>query len=315
MHHTRLLPIALLFVLSGALSACTKDLPTTPTPDPVTTHLVTTGSLSLAVGDSTQVRAVVTLPDGTSQIVTNTATWTSSVPAVATTNASGVITALSVGTTEVSLTYQDLTAKIAVTVSAAVATPTTYWGTTTGLNTVAGTVNVTRSTSTRVTGTFYLGRSAITLFGNFDAPTNVVNMTGGGFTFTGTVNGALLTGTFVDADGNTGGFTAIDATHTAITTYCGSYTSDGTTALQNQDAGVFAFAVSIDGTVSGTSLPSDASNAPLFVAGRRTGDALALTTNQGATGAGQIQNGTATGTYQTALGSIASFTATTSACR
>ena len=314
MHHTRFLTIALLAL---TISACVKDLPTTPTPDPVTTHLVSSGSLSLGVGDSTQVRASLTLPDGTTTLVTNGGTWASSAPAVATTSASGVVTGISAGTANVTLTVNDLTVTIAVTVSAAVTPATTFWGTTTGLNSVASTINIELGSGARVTGTYYLGRSAITLLGRLDAPTNIVNVTGGGFTFLGTVKDGQLTGTFVDADGNTGGFATIDATHKAVTTYCGSYTSDGTTPIENPDAGAMAISVAANGTVSGTSLPSDASNAPLFITGVRTGDVLALTTSLGTKSAGQILDtgGTATGTYLTATGAVASFTATSSACR
>lgn len=64
-----------------------------------------------------QLSAQLTLSDGTSQDVTSTASWVSSAPAVATVNTAGLVTAVAVGTCDVTATAQGQSAKAAVTVT------------------------------------------------------------------------------------------------------------------------------------------------------------------------------------------------------
>lgn len=313
MTHTRLVPLAVLLV---ALSGCAdKSTPTTPTPDtPIVTALLLPSTLTLAVGDSNQIRAVAAMPDGTSKIVTTSGTWQSSNTAVATVSGAGIVTAIASGTANIIVTFEDKTSGTALTVTDTSTAPTTFTGTTAGQNSVAGTLTVSLSGGTRVDGALYVGKNLVSLFGRLDAPTNIVNLTGGGYVLLGTIKDTVFSGTITDSSGVTGGFASINATRAAVTNYCGTYTSDGTTALDNPDEGAFSLSVSASGRVSGASLVADASNAPVFFTGTRSGDSLSLTTNAGQLVSAQLQPGSVSGSLLTTIGSQASFTATTAAC-
>lgn len=66
---------------------------------------------TLEVGATGQFKATATLSDGTKQDVTPVSTWTSSNTAVATVTAAGLVTAVAVGSTTITATYQGTTAK------------------------------------------------------------------------------------------------------------------------------------------------------------------------------------------------------------
>jgi carboxypeptidase family protein/Big-like domain-containing protein len=75
-------------------------LATTPQPLPV---LAVTGQASLSArGQTSQLTATVTNPDGTTSDVTTVAKWSSSNPAVAQVSSSGLVTAFSAGVTVIS---------------------------------------------------------------------------------------------------------------------------------------------------------------------------------------------------------------------
>jgi hypothetical protein len=154
----------------------------------------------------------------------------------------------------------------------------------------------------------------VDLIGRIDAPTSVVHVAGGGWTFVGTLKGTVLSGNYTGPTGVVGGFSAIDATHTATTAYCGTYTSDDLTAVGNQDSGSFVLSVSLDGTVAGASLTADGSALAVMFLGRRDGDSLSLTTSFGTPAAGTFSNGAVTGSFQTTHRTTATFTATPSLC-
>jgi hypothetical protein len=154
----------------------------------------------------------------------------------------------------------------------------------------------------------------MSVFGRFDAPTQVIDLAAGGFRFLGVVTGNVLTGAYVDPAGLTGGFSAIDATHTAVTVYCGSYTSDGITQLGNSDSGALVLAVSSDGTSTASAVTADASRTPQAFVGRIEGDQLSLVSKTGETLQGPLLGESATGVFLTASGSSATFSITSSAC-
>lgn len=64
-----------------------------------------------------QLAASVTRSSGSTETVTSTATWTSSAPAVATVSPGGLVTAVAVGTTTITASYQGVTDTCAVTVA------------------------------------------------------------------------------------------------------------------------------------------------------------------------------------------------------
>jgi len=89
---------------------------TTPQPLPV---LAVTGQAALsAVGQTSQLTATVTNPDGTTSNVTTVAKWSSSNPAVAQVSSSGLVTAYSAGVTVISASVtSNETGAIGVTVT------------------------------------------------------------------------------------------------------------------------------------------------------------------------------------------------------
>jgi hypothetical protein len=90
-------------------------LATTPQPVPV---LAVTGQASLsAVGQTSQLTATVTYPDGTTSDVTTVARWSSSNTAVAQVSASGLVRAFSAGVTVISATLTNETGALGVTVT------------------------------------------------------------------------------------------------------------------------------------------------------------------------------------------------------
>jgi hypothetical protein len=88
---------------------------TTPQPVPV---LSVTGQASLTgVGQTSQLTATLTNPDGTTSNVTTVAKWSSSNPAVAQVSSSGLVTAFSAGVTVISASVTNVTGAIGVTVT------------------------------------------------------------------------------------------------------------------------------------------------------------------------------------------------------
>jgi uncharacterized protein YjdB len=82
---------------------------------PVSVNIIPS-SLSLPLGSGSQLQAIITLSDGTTQDVTTTVTWSSPQPAIATVNAQGFVTATGKGTGQVSAAYQALSSNSSITV-------------------------------------------------------------------------------------------------------------------------------------------------------------------------------------------------------
>lgn len=307
--------LSLVFLLVG-MCACDKTT-TEPTPTPTSaTYLgvLLPSSLTLGVGDATQMRSVAVLRDATYQVVTSSATWASSAATIATVDAGGVVRAIAPGTATVTVTLDTLTATSTVTVTAASSTPPTFWG---GLSLGGGetaTLKVSLDGAPRASASVFLPRGVLDLVGRIDAPTGIVTLAGNGYTFSGTLADGVLRGTFVDPSGVTGGFVAIDATRTAVSTFCGKYVSGGVTSGGNADTGSVLLAASLDGVVAGTALVSDASAAPIVAIGRRTGSTFASTSADNVAINGVIQSPAASGSFQTRAGTPAGFNASVSAC-
>ena len=275
--------------------------------------VLTPTTLSLAVGDSTQLRVVVAATDSTHHLVTSSGTWKSANETVATVTSGGVVTGRASGTADITVTVSEGTATVTVTVTN-VSQPVTFIGAAAGPATDTGTLKFSAISPSSVSGMVYFAKVAMSVFGRFDEPTQVVDLDAGGYRFLGVVSGNVLTGAYVDPVGLTGGFSAIDATHNAVTVYCGSYTSDGTTELGNSDSGALVLAVSSDGTAAASSVTADASRAPQAFVGRIEGEQLSLISKTGETLQGPLQGESATGVFPTATGSSATFSITSSAC-
>ena len=112
-------------VIASAAGACSgeprSDSPTTPSPSaPVPTISgVSISGEAPAAGATSQFNATVTLSDGTSESVTQRATWESSDSSVATVNSSGQVTGLTSGEVEIRAKYQAVTGALRFTVRSA----------------------------------------------------------------------------------------------------------------------------------------------------------------------------------------------------
>jgi hypothetical protein len=108
----------LVFAFLMAAVACSgSSSPTPANPSPTVTSVTITGTPSLNGGNLTsQLIARATLSDGTLQDVSTLATWSSSNPAVATVSPSGLVTAVTIGTTNISAAYQGKTGTLSVSV-------------------------------------------------------------------------------------------------------------------------------------------------------------------------------------------------------
>jgi uncharacterized protein YjdB len=74
----------------------------TVTPPVVATIAVTPGNSTIAATHTLQFTATATLTDGTKQDISSTATWTSSMPTIATISTAGLATGVAAGTTQIS---------------------------------------------------------------------------------------------------------------------------------------------------------------------------------------------------------------------
>lgn len=148
----------------------------------------------------------------------------------------------------------------------------TYVGTLAGAQT-SGVLEVTVEGSD-ASGSFTLAGAARStsgsvrppLTGSFNAGTGALQLSGGGYTFTGTLSGGVLSGSWTGPDGTSGTWTAlVEGEGTVVAVYCGVYDTsndEGTFNLVRQDANLRGFAVSsvdgdtigLSGTVSGNTL-------------------------------------------------------------
>lgn len=166
-----------------------------------------------------------------------------------------------------------------------------------------GVAAVTTKAASAVTGTVTLsGGSPVSLTGTFDSATNAVNLSGGGFSFTGRISNGALSGTYT-APSSGGAFSSLDATRGSVTVYCGTYRS-------SEDSGVFNIVIAANGTASGVTVPDGAQQA-CILSGQLAGTTINLSCSDGTSGTGTLQNGTISGTTTGAAGG----TFTASVCR
>ena len=317
--YRRAFPLLLIVLALAPIAACSdSSTDSDPSPLPISETFISVllpERVSMAVGDSTQLRSVAARRDGVYEMVTTAGTWLSSNPRVATVDEFGVVRAIQAGNAEITVGLDGLTGTAAVEVTDGAAATVTYQGTAAGANNQGGSVTLSVTASPLVSGTLYIGKRATSLIGRIDLATNIVNVTGSGFAVIGVRNGSVIAGAFTDPNGATGGFAAIDASRVAVTPFCGTYSSDGTTPLGFPDTGAFVLAISLDGTVVGASVSSDASATPVTFVGTRAGDAVTLRSNSGETTSGTVQRDKATGTFRTGAGSPATFTVAQSGCQ
>ncbi len=107
---------ALLASAGLVLAGCSSGNTTTPNATPVASVTVTLGSNALAIGDTTLATAIVADSLG-APISGRTVAWTSSAPAVATVNTSGLVVAVAAGTANIVATAGGKSGQAAVSVN------------------------------------------------------------------------------------------------------------------------------------------------------------------------------------------------------
>src|SRR5579864_5764186 len=100
---------------SGSVRGSTSLTVTNAT---VVTITLTPTNPSLVVGTFQQFTATGTFSDNSKQVINGVAKWLASSPSVANTNAAGLVTALSVGSTTISATFENVTGNSSVSVRA-----------------------------------------------------------------------------------------------------------------------------------------------------------------------------------------------------
>jgi hypothetical protein len=223
------------------------------------------------------------------------------------------------------------------------AATTSFQGTVAGSNGQSGTLSVTvdsqvatirpfsfpwsvvatvhaQSTAVSATGSLRLiGGGTTTLTGTYNSSAKTLTLSGGAFTFNGSVSGAVMTGTYTGASGVTGAFATRTTTSGAVTVYCGSIF--GAPPDTNVQTGVFNLVVSdASGAVSGAfNIFADSPPTLGSISGQLTGTTLSAT---GTATSGKFAPGTValTGTIQGGSASGASatnnpFSATVARCQ
>jgi hypothetical protein len=197
------------------------------------------------------------------------------------------------------------------------ATTTRYAGTFTGSSGESGVLSLTvqqpppagvsiiRATITTSGTATVSGAGSVSLTGTFDDVTGELNVSGGGYTFSGIVANGEVMGDYAGPNGP-GAFVALQATGANVTVYCGTFEGDAT--------GMWNVAVSSDGTVAGAF--TDATNASSSLTGTVSSNNVALEDPAGdVTANGTIAGGSVTGTWtDVGSGDTGNWTASTGAC-
>lgn len=191
------------------------------TPTPTTTTTTTTTIVSLAItGLSTltglrersQMSAIVTNADGTTQDVTKTSIWQASDPSVAAITADGVVTTVAPGPVHLSAAYQTINQGFDINVVPVTTTFTGVLQSTDGRNgtftvVVHSATDVTpNSVSSQVTGTLRIQGNTIAVSGFFESLTGAITFSGAEvpLRFNGVVSNGSLTATFTGPNDVTG---------------------------------------------------------------------------------------------------------------
>lgn len=161
-----------------------------------------------------------------------------------------------------------------------------------------------QGTTVAATGSLHIaGGSTVALTGTFDSSTKVLILSGGGFTFTGSLGGSVLSGTYTGPNGATGGFSSHSTAAGTVTPYCGTFVGSPCDFCP-VSTGVFNIEVSATGAVSGVySLAGQVG----YISGQVSGTTLRFTTTDGGSETATIQNGMVSGP--------GSLSGSTSACQ
>jgi hypothetical protein len=195
-------------------------------------------------------------------------------------------------------------------------TTTTFAGTLAGKNGQTGTLSVTvqttsiASASTLVqsgvekvqsvaqsSGVLVTGGATINLTGSYDSSTAGLTMTGGGYAFSGAVSGGAFSGSYTGPSNGDGAFSALNATQTPVTRYCGNW-NDG------QITGTFNVQISANGSLTGDTYGGKG----VTLNGQKTGTSISGTSSEGVSFSGTVLNGSISGTFVPTGGGSGVFT-------
>jgi len=220
--------VARLSVLAAGLSTLACHSSTTPTTTTTTTETTATFTLAVAgssiltgLGERSQMSAVITNADGTTQDVTKSSTWQSSDTTVASVTSSGVVTTIAPGATHLTAAYQTTTQGFDLQITQV---STTFTGSLQSSDGRNGTFTVIVRSSTdptpntissQVTGALQVQGSTIRVNGFFESLTGAISLAGAEvpYRFDGFVSNGALTANFTAPNGVTG---VISSTSTTV---------------------------------------------------------------------------------------------------
>ncbi|MEP7383473.1 MAG: Ig-like domain-containing protein [Gemmatimonadota bacterium] len=181
-------------VISVSIGGVTASATMTVTAVPVASVSVTPGSASIAAGGTLQLTATAKDAAG-NVLIGRTTSWSSGAPAVASINGSGLVSAVSAGSSVISVTIDGVTAAATITVTNAPVISASVSPTSTNL-TVGGTVQLT-VTARDGTGSIVTGRPTVWSSGS----PSVATINANGLVTAVGVGSALLTVTVEGARG------------------------------------------------------------------------------------------------------------------
>lgn len=157
------------------------------------------------------------------------------------------------------------------------------------------------ATSYDVTGSFKpSGAAAISLTGTYDLSTGALSVSGGGFSFTGTLAGGVLSGTLTTPGGGAGSFSASSTASGTVYAFCGAAVQTG----GSSQGGGATFSLALNagtGVASGVAQGHGGGEPPVTLTGTVSGSAwtVAFTSNQDGPGtaSGTFTSTSLTGSY------------------
>ena len=177
----------------------------------------------------------------------------------------------------------------------------TYVGTFAGG--ASGAISVTVEGS-EATGTFTTTKTTPELSGSYNASTGALLLSGGGYTFTGILAGAVISGTWTGPNGTGGSFTTtLSSGAGAVAVYCGTFDGtedDGTLNVVIRGTSLTGLAVGTDGDATELGGSVDGSDVTVWVADAPS-EVVATGVIEGTSLTGTFSAGSNAGTWQAAI--------------
>lgn len=206
----RLLRLGVLVAVLSGIACHSSTSPTTATtttaPTATTTYNLSVTGTSILTGlrERSQMTAIVTNDDGTTEDVTKSSTWLSSDASVAVVTSNGVVTTVAPGATHLTAVYQTTTQGFDIAVAPIT---TTFTGTLQSSDNRNGTFTVVvhgaidptpNAVSAQVTGTLRMPDDTIAVTGFFESLTGAITFSGSeaAYRFDGVITNAALTAGF-----------------------------------------------------------------------------------------------------------------------